>query len=354
MILNFTYPSSAQYTGGVVVLYEFANAMARRGHEVHFIHGPAWPHRIDHLDELSWFPFDPRVHQHLVDSLDDPSLRAGDVVFSHRAPRRLGERVAIVQGHGLVSPELDREVFRAPVPKLCVARWLVEVGVAYGAPRAQMLHVPMGLDHSLFRPRTPQHARAIDVAVLYNAHPAKGWGIAQRSLELVRERRPGLKAVAFGVLPPGFALPGWIGFHRGLDRAALVAEIYDRSKVFLQPSWYEGFGFTAVEAMATGCALVTTDNGGSEDYAEHGATAIVAPPGDAEALAAGIEDLLSDLGLRRAIGAAGERYVRRFDWDNGAQIMEDHLLRYLADPAALQGAPGDGDGPPPRRVGTSV
>ena len=67
----------------------------------------------------------------------------------------------------------------------------------------------------------------------------------------------------------------------------------------------------------------------------HGETAWVTPPGDAAALADGIEALLLDEPRRGAIAAAGERFVRRFDWDRGAEILEGHLERYLADPESL-------------------
>ena len=32
--------------------------------------------------------------------------------------------------------------------------------------------------------------------------------------------------------------------------------------------------------------------------------------------------------------AVGRRYVRRFDWDRAAEVLEGHLERYLADPSA--------------------
>ena len=80
MILTFAYPSSPDRTGGVIVLYELANACARRGHEVHFVHGPLTPYRVGSLDELPPFPFDARIAHHLVDTVGrpaDPGRRRG-------------------------------------------------------------------------------------------------------------------------------------------------------------------------------------------------------------------------------------------------------------------------------------
>jgi glycosyltransferase involved in cell wall biosynthesis len=333
------YPSSAQYTGGVVALYEFANALARRGAEVHFIHGPASPWRVDHLDELDWFRFEPGMGHHLTDSLDDPALPAADVVFSPAVPARLGLPAVFIQGHGMMDPAWERDAFRARCPKVCIAKWLVDVGLDYGVPGEQLLHVPHGMDHDLFRTVTPLHERPVDVAVLYNKHPAKGWEVAVAALELLRQRRPDLRVQVFGVVPPERPIPDWLPFEQGLDREHLVTGIANQARVFLQPSWFEGFGFSAVEAMACGCALVTTDNGGSQDYAVHGETALVAPPGDAAALAAHVDSLLDDDDRRATMAAAGARHVRRFTWDHAGEALHDHMQRYVDDPQRYQAAP---------------
>lgn len=340
MIFSIVYPSSAQYTGGVVALYEYANGLARRGHEVHLVHGPAWPGRIDRVEELDWFRFEPSVVHHVVDDLDDPSLPEGDVVHPASAPRRLGLPVSFLQGHGMLPAEMEREAIRARCPKICVAGWLVDVGRSYGVPDEQLWHVPMGLDHDRFRPPEPALERTIDVLVLHNPHPAKGWVDGLAALEAVRARRPELVVRAFAIRPPDEPLPDWIDLEVAPDRDRLARELYGRAEVFLQPSVHEGFGYSAVEAMACGAALVTTDNGGSSDYAVPGETALVVPPRDVAAMASAVEDLLADPERRERLAAAGERYVRRFDWDLAAEALEAHLEAYLADPASGQAEPG--------------
>src|SRR5262249_17746267 len=98
VIVNLIYPSSHHRTAGVVVLYEIANGLARRGHEVHFNHGPWWAERIESVDELTHFAFEPNVQHHIVDTVEDAHMVDGDVVLHPKAPRRLGEPVVIVQG----------------------------------------------------------------------------------------------------------------------------------------------------------------------------------------------------------------------------------------------------------------
>jgi glycosyltransferase involved in cell wall biosynthesis len=342
VILTFVYPSSSEWTGGVIVLYELANACARRGHAVHFVHGPRNPHRVQRLDDLPPFRFEDSVQHHLVDSLDDPGLPQGDVVFMGRAPRRLGLPVDIAQGFRMFLEEIERDVYRAPFPKACVASWLVDVGMRYGSPREQLWYVPLGIDHRTFKVRTPQDCRRYDVAMLCHTHREKGFDVGVAALATLRRRMPGLRGVVFGVVPPPSPLPDGVEFWPAPDHPTLARDIYNQSRVFVQPSFHEGFGYTAVEAMACGCALVTTDNGGSRDYAIPGETALVVPPGDAAGLAAAAEQLVRDDDRRARVAAAGSGLVRdRFDWDNTAAVLGPYLEAYVADPERYQRPPAD-------------
>jgi glycosyltransferase involved in cell wall biosynthesis len=171
-----------------------------------------------------------------------------------------------------------------------------------------------------------------------NPHPSKGSYVGWQVLQQAREARPDLRAVVFShaelreaSAARAEAMP-WVDLRIGLDQRGLAAEVYDQARTFLQPSFVEGFGFTAVEAMACGAALVTTANGGARDYAIDGETALVRPVGDVDALAAALVELVADDALRARLAVAGERHVRRFDWDEGARILEGHLEAYVADP----------------------
>ena len=341
MLLNFVFATSTHLTGGVTMLFEFADAMARRGHDVHFVHGPATTTRVDRVEEVP-FDFDPRVTQHIVDSLDDPSIPAAEVVFHSHTPARLGAPVAIVQGFRLIGPEWDAMVFRAPCPKVCIASWLVDVGRSYGVPSEQLVHVPMGLDHDLFSVRTPWPERPFDVAMLYHPYPEKGWPVGARALEQLTRRRPGTRAVVFSLAgPPPGTLPDGVELRLGLRQDRLAEEVYNASRVLVQSSRHEGFGLTAVEAMACGAALVTTDCGGSRDYAVPGTTAAVVPAGDAVGLCAATAELLAAPARAMRLAEAGTELVRRFDWDHSAVVLEEYLERYVADPPAFQREPGE-------------
>ena len=335
MIVSFVCPSAPEPMGGVVAMYEFANGLARRGHEVHIAHGAFWGRAgIRNLTDIPWFRFEHEIVHHFGEG--EIPLPSADIIFGSGAPPHLGLPVVLVQGLDMFPETLERATFRSPCLKVCVASWLVDAGRRYGVPAEQLVHVRMGIDHDRYRLVTPVDEREAVVGILFNTHQAKGWAPGLAALTRVRARNPRLRVVAFGTERPSAALPAWIDFVHDPSPEVLVRDIYNRCRVFLQPSFWEGFGFTSVEAMACGAALVSTDNGGSRDYAFDGRTALVVAPGDVDAMAGGIERLLVDDDLHHHIATHGRDHVRGFRWDSAAEELEHHLLAYLADPARFR------------------
>ena len=71
----------------------------------------------------------------------------------------------------------------------------------------------------------------------------------------------------------------------------------------------EAFGRAAIEAQAMGTPVIATDHGGSRETVLPGITGWLVPPGDATALAAALEDALSDPERLKAMGANGRAHV---------------------------------------------
>ena len=87
-----------------------------------------------------------------------------------------------------------------------------------------------------------------------------------------------------------------------------VPDLMRAMDVFCQSSWSEAFPNVLGEAMATSVPCVATGVGDSADII--GDTGVVVPPRDAEALAGGLERLLTTpLEERRALGAAARARV---------------------------------------------
>ena len=214
---------------------------------------------------------------------------------------------------------------------ICVSRVTEDRLRAWCDVRAPVVVAPHGVDHERFTPQEP--AEGSDRAVLgtigvpvdrplvayvgtleprkglaplvaafdqvARAHPdavlvlggQTGWGMAETERALAAARHPE-RVVRTGYLPDE-AVPAL------LRQAAVVA----------YPALEEGFGLPALEALACGAPLVTTEGTAMAEMA--GAAALVAPPGDVAGLAAALGTALQEGRdtARRMLGltVAGER-----------------------------------------------
>jgi glycosyltransferase involved in cell wall biosynthesis len=335
MHITFFVFTSRTPVGGAFTLYQFANGLSRRGHVVHVIHcmkgePPAGP------EQLGWIRFEPGIRHTFTNDYDLSQFPAADFICPPNMgpPELVGLPFDVVQGYRIVfSREIEEEALRLPCPKICVARWLTDLVVGLGVPEHQVVYIPNGIDHAKFRVVTPIEARPPQVTMLYRNHAQKGPVPGLRALGQLKRKRPDVDVVVFSQSPPKHAVPDGIRWVVDPPQDELVRDIYNGSRIMLCSSVQEGFGMMCVEAMACGAALVTTDNGGSLDYAIDGETALVCDVNDVGAMVTHMETLLDDDDLRVRIAQQGRDYVQRFSWDAGATALESFLTEYGADPA---------------------
>lgn len=334
-------PSLARPAGGVIALVEVANALSRAGQLVRVLHVPTPEAHRSPVASPDWARLALGVDQLVLEDLDEPRLPDADVlvytamlVAVARAGRRpsaapllealrderasSGLRVLYYQGQGVFDPVDEELAIRLPGPKVCVGAALAAHLVACGVPQDDVIPIPNGVDHSTFRIRRGVPGRAPRVAMHYDPHPVKGGDAGLEAIERLH-RDTGLPATVFGARLPARRLASGIDTLASPPRSLLV-DVYNSSSVFLQPSRREGFGMCAVESMACGCTLVTTDNGGSAEYAFDGDTALVCG-GEPDAMVAAIGRLLADDELRARLAGNGARFVQRFDWSSSARRL---------------------------------
>lgn len=122
----------------------------------------------------------------------------------------------------------------------------------------------------------------------------------QISLTLVGPEKPCFRHLRTD-LPPGCI---WLGPRPQQE----VCELMLASDIFVFPSLSEGRSLAAMEAMAAGCAVVTTPDAASP--AINRVSGMIVPPRDPAALFATLSELVSDPALRRAIGQAARAQMR--------------------------------------------
>jgi glycosyltransferase involved in cell wall biosynthesis len=88
-----------------------------------------------------------------------------------------------------------------------------------------------------------------------------------------------------------------------------VADLLPAFDLFVQPSLWEGFGLTVLEAMAAARPVVASRVGGVPEIVREGREGLLVPPGDPGALAAAILEVLRGSDLATRLGRAGRERV---------------------------------------------
>jgi len=101
-----------------------------------------------------------------------------------------------------------------------------------------------------------------------------------------------------------------VAFDGPLPHDAVLTAMASAAVVVVPSRWAEPFGLTALEAMASGAALITTGQGGLAEVA--GDAAVMVPVDDVPALAAAMA-ALSDEAVRAPLVAAGLARAKLFD-----------------------------------------
>ncbi|MHB1906467.1 MAG: glycosyltransferase family 4 protein [Acidimicrobiales bacterium] len=208
--------------------------------------------------------------------------------------------------------------------------------------------VPVGVDHTVFRPREDVVKRPGRLMVTTSSDvPMKGLVPLLEAVAKLRVERP-LELVVIGRPRPRgrvaaalerLGLADIVTAVSGVSDEEL-ARLYGEAEVAIVPSLYEGFSLPAIEAMACAVPVVATTGGAlPEVVGPSGEAALLVEPNDPDALAGAIRRLLDDPALRAAMGARGrERVMARFTWPvtaRGTAACYDAVVRGVALPASM-------------------
>lgn len=110
-----------------------------------------------------------------------------------------------------------------------------------------------------------------------------------------------------------------------------ISRVFHKWDIYAQPSAAEGFGISALEAMAAGLPVVASSVGGLKEAVIDRATGLLVPPLNTKSLAASLVELIEDATLRTKLGnAARERAGDEFSIEREVKAIEAAYSRLLA------------------------
>jgi glycosyltransferase involved in cell wall biosynthesis len=112
-----------------------------------------------------------------------------------------------------------------------------------------------------------------------------------------------------------------------------MEEIYAISDLFLLPSEYESFGLAALEAMAGGAPVISSNAGGLPEIIEPGVNGFMSPVGDVEQMSEQAIRILKDDATLQQFRTEARKQAERFDIMNIVPQYEELYARFVKDNA---------------------
>lgn len=315
--------------GGHKIVYQYANALSRRGNHVSVFHARAREERrlsclgrvrewfirvlfrVMRSARPRWFDLDRDVGVVNLGVLDETKIRGFDCVIAtgvrtarivaQIADRDRSSGVYLIQHYETFSAERSYvdETWLLPLTRIVVSSWLADIAGDLGVS-CQVILNP--IDRSEF-PRGPAiNIRKRSVLTLISEQSWKRSDLAIATFVRLHEWDSSVDLKAFGVGPRPADLPSYVQYDQNPSRETL-SDLYRSVWVYLCTSDFEGFGLPAAEALASGAAVVSTRNGGVESFAVAGASFVAV--GDIDGLVTAAMALLKDEERCQAVADAG-------------------------------------------------
>jgi glycosyltransferase involved in cell wall biosynthesis len=211
-----------------------------------------------------------------------------------------------------------------------------------------------GIDPDMFQPR-PQKSFGKEVHLLSSGSPnhlLKGKADIKHALDIIAKSHPELSfrlTVVSGernfnknCFGPGVQkVAGETNFYFNTDSNKFectikygvsqeqMPQFYYDSDIYINSSWYEGFGLPSIEAMACGVPVIQADNQGLDQIAADRRNCLLIPPKDPQKMAEAIELLLKDENLRNNLTKNGFETAGRFSKKNQHQMFVTEFEKIL-------------------------
>jgi L-malate glycosyltransferase len=321
--------------GGTKIILEHCNQLVDRGHEVWIIcrdDRPTWkPIKATYIKAKQQAP--------LVASVPDVDIIVCTVADQLPESYLFGKAPVILfeQGDTYIYEfenqtdllkEYYKSIWQVPTPIFGVSTVLLKTVEKLFNKSGEILH--NALDRSIFFPRTSS-SRDSRLKILFvgqEENKFKGVQIIRDALSIVRKHGYDFDEIWVAQTQPQSKFKGEFIENPTQER---LGQTYRDADIFVSGSYYESFPLPPLEAMASGCAVVSTDNEGIKEYGIHDYNCILGRKGDASSLASGIIELLENKEKREQLIQNGYETANRFNWSTIMEQWEKYLSYVLVN-----------------------
>jgi glycosyltransferase involved in cell wall biosynthesis len=377
MIINFTLYSTYM-TGGVRAIFEVANGLSERGHEViitslegdhtwfplkarvNYVEKPNFIKILNPLKQLksreslrysSISPvldqmkmgFEADLIKPLTDAIPECDINIATWFLTSFAVYRSDKGKQfyffmdfdeLAEKHGHYYHQLFKESLYLPLNIITISTWLKDwIKENYDK---NAIVAGVGIEHDVFYPRTSvlDDIPGYKVMGIFRGFDYKGDSDLINAFNTAAEEIPEINPIIVcskdtfnGLIEKKDIKFDYTFFESPSDDK--LAELYSSSDLFVFASHIEGYGLPPLEAMACGTPVVTTDCRGVKDFVIDGKNAILVPPKQPDTIAESIIKLYNDPKLTEKLKQNGLETSKNFTWKRVVDIFEKAFITTL-------------------------
>lgn len=200
---------------------------------------------------------------------------------------------------------------------------------------------PFGVDTELFKPINQPDSEEFVIGNVKTLRPKYGIDVLIRAADIVIKKNPHRK-IRLDIYGEGpqkeqlIELAEKLGIADKVNFMGFVKNdklpvVYNSVSVSVSVSDSESFGVVAVEAMACGCPVVTSDADGFTEVVKKDLTGFIVPKRNPQATADAIQRFIDNPNLRDIMGKAGrERVLKLYDWNENVSTMMNIYIGILS------------------------
>lgn len=340
-------------SGGMRVIFEYANRLTRRGHDIYF-YFPFKPYNYGKDDltimlkrfyggikdyifkrnEVKQF-YDCSFHIAGVPKISNIYVRDAHASIATQWPtafdvdklsKNKGKKVYFAQDYEIWGSDKDMvdETFRLNLKRITISKY--NQRLFYQKFNNDSEVILNGINYEIYDCKNKFLNSNKTITFVEHYLSNKGVSNAIEVVKKLKEKYSNLQFICFGH-EKYHDIPEFVKFYENPDDKTVVEKIYGKTDIFIYPSIKEGFGLPPAEAMSCKCAVVTTTVGAIPEYSVHMESAIHVEPNNVNGLFEGVCYLLDNESELKRISNEGYKMVRSIlSWDKSVEKFENFLL----------------------------
>lgn len=337
MKINFYLPQIYRgVAGGYNVIYQYSNFLIKNNHEVNIYYSLNNGKNNKHIPKFlcilirklyfikypKWYKLNPKIKQYAIKNIENKYVEDADISIA-TAPKTAyevnlldnskGKKFYLIQGYENwdgSSAKYLHESYALNMKNIVISKWLKNIVDKYSNNKS--LYLPNGINLSKFKIYNPIEKRNNhSIAMVYNLGENKGCIYALKVFKKLKRQYHDLSIQLYGSPKRTLDIPNWIKYKRCANNDEVVKYLNENA-IFVCSSIFEGFGLPGLEAMACGCALVTTECKGPREYANDQNAIFVNSKNENE-LYFGLKELLDN--PKKRINIAKKGFLNAQKWN---------------------------------------